>query len=160
MNGGEGRDIYIFRSAAEIGRSAGNRDIIEAKDTQFKIDRIDLRRIDADITSGGHQKFVFIGKNEFSNNAGELRYTVLTTGGTLIEGDLDGGGRADFVIEISDEVPLITVGNFIGVINGTRGVDGLANAVSQRTQDVYDTLDSNTTSDPVYNVNEIDDLLQ
>lgn len=57
-------------------------------------DVIDLRSIDADTGRSGNNAFTFIGKSAFSGEAGELRYS-----GTIISGDVNGDGRADFEID-------------------------------------------------------------
>ena len=92
------RDRYIYFSAAESAPGAGNRDVIT--DFQPGYDRIEIRRLDADVTTGGKQGFDFVGSAAFSGTAGELRYQQVG-GITLVQADLDGDAVADFEIELS-----------------------------------------------------------
>ncbi|WP_050532836.1 calcium-binding protein [Pseudaestuariivita atlantica] len=91
------RDRYIYFSAAESGVGVANRDII----TDFVPgeDRIELSRIDADISQGFKQRFDFIGDTAFSGTGGELRYEHVD-GVTVVQADRDGDGAADFEIEL------------------------------------------------------------
>jgi hypothetical protein len=60
-------------------------------------DKIDVSAIDPFNDSGA---FDYIGKAKFSGEAGELRYEK-KGGKTLISGDIDGDGKADFAIQLS-----------------------------------------------------------
>ena len=67
-------------------------------------DRIDFRLYDADVGTAGTQSFDFIGTGAFSGTAGELRYEFVdtsTTQNTVIYGDTDGDGLADFAVRLS-----------------------------------------------------------
>ncbi|WP_417723119.1 calcium-binding protein [Salipiger sp.] len=103
MTGGDDagrRDRFIYFNAAESGVGAGHRDVI----TDFVPgeDRIELGRLDADLSLGGKQAFTFIGSNAFSGHAGELRAGIVAGQGiTLVQADLDGDGVADFEIELT-----------------------------------------------------------
>ncbi len=101
MTGGDDagrRDRYIYFNAAESGVGDGNRDVI----TDFVAgeDRIELSRIDADITQGFKQGFDFIGDAAFTGTGGELRYEQVG-GNTIVQADRDGDGAADFEIELT-----------------------------------------------------------
>ena len=67
-------------------------------------DRIDLSAIDANTLAGGNNAFTFIGTGVFSGGgaagAGQLRYSFAGTD-TLVEGDVDGDGTADFQIQLT-----------------------------------------------------------
>ncbi|MGK9236869.1 M10 family metallopeptidase C-terminal domain-containing protein [Inquilinus limosus] len=93
--GGAGTDRFVYTAPED---SMGeNRDIIE--DFSRGEDLIDLTRIDADIDLEGDQAFSFIGADAFEpEKAGQLRCEVTADGNTLIEGDVDGDGQADFDI--------------------------------------------------------------
>ncbi|WP_050531873.1 calcium-binding protein [Pseudaestuariivita atlantica] len=106
MTGGDDagrRDRFIYFSAGESGVGPGNRDVI----TDFTPgeDRIELSRIDADLTQGFKQGFQFIGTSAFSGTGGELRIEQ-TEGITLVQADRDGDGAADFEIELTGNLSL------------------------------------------------------
>ena len=70
--------------------------------------KIDLRNIDAKVPSAADNKFTFIAAegSDFSGAKGELRWMQENHSGTsndktLVMGDVDGDGKADFVLEIS-----------------------------------------------------------
>lgn len=99
MSGGGGRDIFVFDDLAE---ARSGMDIIS--DFQQGLDRIDLRGIDA-VTGGGDNAFHMLAVNEaFSGSgaasAGELRHYQLAER-TIIEGDVNGDGAADFRIQLN-----------------------------------------------------------
>ena len=98
LTGGAGADRFLFRSAAEAGSRAG-RDWIA--DFAAGRDRIDLRRIDADAATAADDPFAFIGDAAFSGAGGEVRYA-----NGRLSGDIDGGGRAEFQIEIANAAVL------------------------------------------------------
>ncbi|MFN3210921.1 MAG: hypothetical protein ACE369_18365 [Roseovarius sp.] len=113
MTGGpdEGRtDRFIYFNAVETGVGAGNRDIIT--DFVSGEDRIELRRIDADISQGFKQFFDFVGDAAFSNTAGELRYEQVG-GNTIVQADRDGDGVADMEIELTGTINLVEDDFFI-----------------------------------------------
>ncbi|WP_082176380.1 calcium-binding protein [Pseudaestuariivita atlantica] len=105
MTGGTGavRDRFIYFQANESGVGSANRDVI----TDFTPgeDRIELSRIDADISQGFKQRFDFIGDAAFSGTGGELRFEQ-QGGITLVQADRDGDGMADFEIELTGTLTL------------------------------------------------------
>lgn len=99
MTGGNGADKFVYGSAAETGTGATTRDLI----VDFNMaegDKIDLSAIDANENLAGNQAFIFIGTQGFHDVAGELRFNH-SNGNTLISGDIDGDGSADFRIELT-----------------------------------------------------------
>ncbi|MEM6548101.1 MAG: calcium-binding protein [Pseudomonadota bacterium] len=94
--GGAGSDRFYFNSVEES--QAGSRDII----TSFEsgTDLIFLRGMDADETVAGNQTFSFIGAERFSGEAGELRVQ-----GAIVQGDVDGDRRADFLLTVRGDAP-------------------------------------------------------
>jgi Ca2+-binding RTX toxin-like protein len=94
LAGGAGGDTFVFRSLADSATGA-NRDVIRDFTPG---DLIDLGGIDAIASSGIDDAFDFIGSAAFSQQAGELRQSSLGSGNTLISGDVDGDGTADFQI--------------------------------------------------------------
>ncbi len=59
----------------------------------------------------GNQAFKFIGVQAFHGIAGELHY-VTSGGSRIVEGDVNGDGKADFQIKITGLVTL-TGGDFV-----------------------------------------------
>ncbi len=92
--GGSGADTFRFTSIADSKVGSTLRDIIDDFDPGGDGDKIDLSAIDANSNTSTNNKFTFIGKAGFSGTAGELRYS-----GTIISGDVDGDGTADFQID-------------------------------------------------------------
>ena len=91
--GGTGADTFRFTSIAD-SRVGSLRDVIDDFRPDSEDDVIDLRGIDANVDRSGNNAFTFIGRAAFSGTAGELRYS-----GTVISGDVNGDGRADFEID-------------------------------------------------------------
>ena len=101
LSGGKGGDMFVFASAKDA-----NKDRI----TDFKSkqgDAMDVSGIDAISGNGTKQDdtFTFIGDADFSNTAGELRYSKQKSQ-TLIQGDVDGDGRADFAVRLTQSMNL------------------------------------------------------
>lgn len=93
MIGGTGADTFRFTSIAD-SKVGSLRDVIDDFKPDSEGDLIDLRDIDANTLRSGNNAFTFIGKAAFSGTAGELHYS-----GTIISGDVNGDGRADFEID-------------------------------------------------------------
>ena len=109
LTGGRGADTFIFVSAADSAPGKGNRDVI----TDFKrgVDLIDLSQIDAGLAAGD-QAFTFIGTNDFTGAGGELRFDKVGKKKTIVSGDIDGDGIADFQIQLTGRMGL-SVDDFI-----------------------------------------------
>ncbi|KQO49205.1 MULTISPECIES: hypothetical protein [unclassified Methylobacterium] len=60
-------------------------------------DRLDFSVTDAERNVAGNQSFDFIGTNTFSGEAGWLRFRF-GGGNTLVQGDTNGDGAADFAV--------------------------------------------------------------
>lgn len=89
MTGGgdaDDSDHFVFFHASDSGTGAGQRDVIT--DFRSGTDRIDLSRLNG---------LDYIAVQDFSNQAGELRYQR-DAGNTIIQADLNGDGIADFEI--------------------------------------------------------------
>ena len=90
LTGNSGRDTFVFQ------RKSGD-DIIS--DFTIGEDIIKLKAIDANTGKAGNQKFRFIGEDEFGGYAGQLRAELSGTE-TLLQGDTNGDGKADFTITL------------------------------------------------------------
>lgn len=102
--GGRGADVFVYRALADSTNAPAGRDTI-FDFSKAENDSLDLRGIDADIDADGNQGFHFIGGAAFSGGAGELR-SKTGSGGTIVTGDVDGDGEADFAIHLDDRVTL------------------------------------------------------
>jgi Ca2+-binding RTX toxin-like protein len=92
--GGADADTFVFNAISET--TVSGRDTID--DFQQGLDHIDLSAIDANVGASGDQAFSFIGSVAFSHAAAQLRQTGDGAGNTIIEGDVQGDGVADFQI--------------------------------------------------------------
>ena len=115
LTGGAGNDVFDFNSVDESPVGAGLRDIIT--DFQSGQDKIDLSSIDTNPTKRGDQGFRFIGTQSFDGKTSELRYQTFDQPGTanditVISGDINGDKVADFEIELTGIVKLIS-GDFL-----------------------------------------------
>jgi Ca2+-binding RTX toxin-like protein len=97
LTGGSGRDLFDFNSMSESRKGAA-RDVISH--FQRKQDDIDLRSIDAKKGISGNQKFKWIGKQDFHDKKGELRYEDKGSK-VIVQGDVNGDGKADFEIYVA-----------------------------------------------------------
>jgi Ca2+-binding RTX toxin-like protein len=92
--GGGGKDIFLFNRVGDTKPAPAKRDIIS--DFAVGNDRINLKKMDADVELEGNQAF-FFGGDAFDNTAGEL-IQVAAGDDSLLGGDIDGDGVADFAI--------------------------------------------------------------
>ena len=74
-------------------------------------DQIDLHNLDANTNAGGNQAFSWIGNAAFSGAAGQLRYNWAGNT-TVITGDTDGDGTADFALWLTGQIGLVA-GDFV-----------------------------------------------
>jgi Ca2+-binding RTX toxin-like protein len=98
LTGGSGSDIFVLTSLADSGIGNAQRDVIS---DFFAGDRIDVSRLDANTGAAGDQAFSFINSAAFSNTAGQLRYFVDASSNTIMQGDVNGDGVADFEIQLT-----------------------------------------------------------
>jgi Ca2+-binding RTX toxin-like protein len=102
MAGGASGDTFVFQALSD-SLVGGQRDVI--RDFVAGVDKTDLTQIDADAGLAGDQAFGFIGSAAFSHTAGELQAKTLGAN-TLVSGDVDGNGQADFQILLRGHVAL------------------------------------------------------
>lgn len=93
LQGDSGADRFDFNFRAESAVGANRDVVLDFNHNQG--DRIDVRDIDANTTQAGNQAFTFIGGNNFSSSAGQLRFKD-----GIVSGDITGDGRADFQIGV------------------------------------------------------------
>jgi Ca2+-binding RTX toxin-like protein len=110
LTGNGGADTFRYQDVAES--QSGSIDHI--LDFTPGTDKIDLSRIDAAAAAAGDQAFSWIGSGAFSGAAGELRAENLNNQGWYLEGDTDGNGTADFIVQLTLQGPTpLSVGDFI-----------------------------------------------
>jgi Ca2+-binding RTX toxin-like protein len=103
LTGGRGSDEFIYHLMNDTHVERSGRDMI--KDFSHRQgDTVILNELDANI-GGADDAFTFIGKNDFSNTPGELRY-FFSGNKTFIEGTVDADGQADFMIELKGRIKL------------------------------------------------------
>jgi Ca2+-binding RTX toxin-like protein len=108
LTGGAGADVFVFNTAFESGPNPVGRDRI----TDFRggTDWFDLSAIDANVTRDGNQAFQFIGSAAFGDDVRQLRYQHVD-GRTIILGDINADGIADFSVEL-DGLHTLSVDDF------------------------------------------------
>jgi VCBS repeat-containing protein len=108
MTGGTGADTFRYDLASDSTASATD----SIADFLSGTDKFDLTRIDANSTAGGNQAFTWIGSSAFGNVAGQLR--VFQSGGNwIVQGDTDGNGVADLVINVTAPAAPLVQGDFL-----------------------------------------------
>jgi Ca2+-binding RTX toxin-like protein len=118
LYGGGGADSLRGNAGADTFRYDATTDSVASgfdtiQDFAHALDRIDVSRIDAVSGTPGDDAFTFIGSAAFTA-AGQLR--AFDTGGGLwqIEGDVNGDGTADLVIQVHvDAAQPLTGADFI-----------------------------------------------
>jgi Ca2+-binding RTX toxin-like protein len=118
LDGGSDADLFVYDSTKD-SRKGATHDVIKdfsGSEAGGELDRIKLSKIDA-IAGPGNQHFKFIGTNGFHHKAGELHFKFVdlnhdTVSETVVEGDVDGNGKADFQIELTGTI-VLHKGDFI-----------------------------------------------
>jgi Ca2+-binding RTX toxin-like protein len=109
LHGGAGADLFYFAALTDSGTTRATSDFIRDFN-QAQGDRIDLSAIDA-MAGGTDEAFSFIGTAAFTGVAGQLR-AELIAGETVVSGDINGDGVADFMIRIDGGFTL-TAADFV-----------------------------------------------
>ena len=103
MSGGAGQDTFRFWDGDFGGTTAATADEI-SDFSSAQHDLIDLHLVDA-IAGGTDNAFTFIGTAAFTGVAGQLNYSFDGTY-TLVAGDTNGDGVADFLIALDGNLTL------------------------------------------------------
>jgi Ca2+-binding RTX toxin-like protein len=106
LTGGLGVDTFFFEKLSDSGTTAATRDLI----TDFipsDGDEIDLLNLEDSVG----QTLTFIGFQHFHHIKGEL-HEVFSNGKTIVSGDVNGDGKADFSIALKGHVVLAS-GDFV-----------------------------------------------
>jgi Ca2+-binding RTX toxin-like protein len=109
--GGLGSDTFIYKSLKDSTVSLAGRDTIADLNSHER-DKIDLSAIDANSLHAGNQAFSFIGSLAFTHHAGELHYRMQDATTAILEGDVNGDGKADFAIQL-DHTAFVLKGELI-----------------------------------------------
>lgn len=104
LTGGAGNDVFAYTSLDD----APNGYPYETISDFTSGDKINLSGIDANANQPGDQTFTFIGGDNFSEKAGELRYQY-----GLLQGDTTGDGVNDFTIFLPPPYPVLTASDLI-----------------------------------------------
>ncbi|HEX8193801.1 MAG TPA: M10 family metallopeptidase C-terminal domain-containing protein, partial [Allosphingosinicella sp.] len=97
INAGGGADVFVYNAVSD---SAGW-DMDTLVTFQSGVDKIDLSAIDANVNTSDNDAFTFVGSAAFSNTAGQLRVEDLGGGSWQVQGDVDGNGVADLLINVN-----------------------------------------------------------
>ncbi|SHJ78618.1 serralysin [Roseomonas rosea] len=108
LMGGEGADVFRFSSLAESPASM-LRDYIS--DFVSGVDLINLSAIQAVAGAAVDAAFTFLDKDSFTKQAGQL-HQIKAGSNTVVEGDVNGDGRADLQILLKGHLDL-EAGDFL-----------------------------------------------
>jgi Ca2+-binding RTX toxin-like protein len=113
LSGGVGADRFDFNSVAEIGLG-GARD--QVTDFTHNSDKLDLSTIDAKVATQTNDAFSYIGSAAFTGTAGQLRAQIIHDASgdyTVVQGDVNGDGVADFEIQLTSFTGTLSASDFI-----------------------------------------------
>lgn len=113
LKGDSGNDRFDWNSVSEAGLGAG-RD--QALDFTHNADKLDVSSIDANANTGTDDAFTYIGTAAFSGTAGQLRAQVVHDASgdyTIVQGDVNGDGVADFEIALVGYTASLPASDFI-----------------------------------------------
>ena len=131
LTGGDGADTFVF-AAGDSSPAVGRHDQI----TDFTpgVDHIDLSSMDAISSTPASDSFHFIGVSTFDGRAGELNFHYDSAlGVTVLQGDTNGDGVADFAIDLVGNLTL-SASDFAGVSSNHAPVVSQPRRTSLRAQ--------------------------
>lgn len=108
LTGGAGADRFVFDDGDSRATRTTADQILDF--SRGERDRIDVSGIDAIAGTARDDRFTAIGRAAFGGHAGELRF-VTRSGVTQVEGDMDGDGKADFMLIVTGDA--LQAGDFI-----------------------------------------------
>ncbi|MET1110415.1 MAG: M10 family metallopeptidase C-terminal domain-containing protein [Allosphingosinicella sp.] len=108
LTGNGGADTFRYDGTGDSNSGAMDQILDFAAGT----DKIDLSRIDANSAAAGDQAFSWIGSNAFSGSAGQLR-AYQDGNSWFVEGDTNGDGAADLVIQLIVTGGPLSQGDFL-----------------------------------------------
>lgn len=98
LDGGKGADRFVYERISDSTTALSGQDLISGF-RHGEHDVIVLKAVDANLAIRGNQRFDFVGFDQFSRTAGELR-VERGADGMRISADVTGDGRADFAIQL------------------------------------------------------------
>jgi Ca2+-binding RTX toxin-like protein len=110
LSGDAGNDTFRFVHTTDSLK--GNPDLI-LDFSHVEGDRIDLHKIDANTKIAGNQAFHFIDDQGFHHKAGEVHWADGGANVILVEGDVNGDGKADFSIALDPYFEGLVKSDFI-----------------------------------------------
>lgn len=108
LTGNGGSDLFDYNATTD-SKISGRDKIV---DFELGTDKIDLVGIDASTAALGNQAFTFMGENAFTHTAGELIINTSDPNKTVVMGDINGDGVADFAIDVMGNLHL-TASDFL-----------------------------------------------
>jgi len=112
LTGNAGTDEFRFLALSDSGPKASQRDLIT--DFTQGEDLIDISAIDAKTGGASDDQFTLIGVQNFHGVKGELRESF-KNGNTIVSGDVNGDGNADFSVALKGHF-LLTTDDFTNVL--------------------------------------------
>jgi Ca2+-binding RTX toxin-like protein len=97
INAAGGADVFVYNAVSDSTTGA----VDTLVTFQSGTDKIDLSAIDANANTPNNDAFTYVGSNAFTNTAGQLRMQDLGGGTWQVQGDVNGDGIADLLIDVN-----------------------------------------------------------